>query len=67
MLARGDAAGRPRRWRDERGQTFTEYVMVLGLLTAIIASLTGLVVPGLTAAVMGLIRHMSIYISSVQP
>jgi hypothetical protein len=54
-------------WPDERGQTFTEYVMVLGLLTAIIASLTAIIVPGLRTAVIGLVQHMSIYLSSVRP
>lgn len=53
------------RWRDERGQTFTEYTMILGLLTAIIISLTGIIVPGFARVVIGLVRTLVVCMSSV--
>lgn len=57
-----------RRRRDrcgsERGQVFVEYVMILGLISAIIIAVTGIVVPGLANPVVQLILHMSVYLSS---
>lgn len=48
----------------ERGQTFTEYTMILGLLTAIVLSVTAIIVPGLGRAVVGLVDHMLVYMGS---
>jgi Flp pilus assembly pilin Flp len=48
----------------ESGQTFTEYTMILGLLTAIIIGLTAIIVPGLGQAVVGLVNHMLVYMGS---
>ncbi|MEZ5420027.1 MAG: hypothetical protein R2708_22170 [Vicinamibacterales bacterium] len=45
------------RLRDEAGQTFTETVMLLGILSAIIVALTGIVVPGFSTAIAQLVRH----------
>jgi hypothetical protein len=50
--------------RSEAGQTFTETVMLLGILTAIIIGLTGIIVPGFSTAVAGLVRHMLVYVGS---
>lgn len=49
----------------ERGQTFTEYMMILGLLSAIIIALTGIIVPGITYVVVRIVRHIVLYVSSV--
>jgi hypothetical protein len=51
-------------WRDDRGQTVTEYLMVTGLLTAIIVVLTGIIVPGVAVPVVGLVRHMMVHLST---
>jgi hypothetical protein len=48
----------------EGGQTFTEYVMILGLLTAIIVGLTGIIVPGLGQAVVGLVNYMVLFLGT---
>jgi Flp pilus assembly pilin Flp len=56
---------RRRIWRSERGQTLTEYLMIAGLLTAIIISLTGIIVPALAEAVVGLVRYVAKNLTSV--
>ena len=48
----------------ERGQTFVEYVMILGLISAIILAVTEIIVPGLSTVVVQLITQMSVYMSS---
>lgn len=53
---------RRHRWRREEGQTFTETTMILGLLTAIIIALTGIIVPGFSNVVVRLVRHMLIFV-----
>lgn len=55
------------RWREEDGQTFTEYTMILGLLTSIIIILTGLIVPSVSATILGMIRGMALYLTSEPP
>jgi len=50
--------------RPEAGQTFTETVMLLGILTAIIIGLTGIIVPSFSTAIAGLVRHMLVYVGS---
>jgi Flp pilus assembly pilin Flp len=53
------------RWvRDERGQTFTEYTMVLGLLTAIIIALLGVAVPLISWMAVQITRQVAMYVSS---
>ena len=52
-------------WRDQAGQTVTEYLMIAGLLTAMIIVLTQIIVPGVALPVVDLVRHMVIYLSSV--
>jgi hypothetical protein len=57
-----------RRRRDRSGidgQTTSEYLMILGLLTAIIISLTQIIVPPVALAIVRLVRHMAIFVSSV--
>jgi len=39
--------------------------MILGLLTAIIISLTQIIVPPVALAFVRLVRHMAIFVSSV--
>ncbi|MBU22766.1 MAG: hypothetical protein CL476_06645 [Acidobacteria bacterium] len=53
--------------RDERGQTFVEYVMILGLVSAIIIAVTGIVVPGVGVVVVRLFTHMSVYLTTPMP
>ncbi len=50
--------------RGEPGQTVTEYLMILGIVTAIIIVLTKIIVPGVTIGVIGLLEHMVVYVSS---
>jgi hypothetical protein len=49
----------------EHGQTFTEYIMLLGLLSAIIVAVTRIVVPGIAWVIDRLVRHMATYLTSV--
>lgn len=60
---KGDVRQR-RTWSGESGQTTSEYLMILGLLTAIIISLTQLIVPAMTFVVVRLARHVAVFISS---
>jgi Flp pilus assembly pilin Flp len=53
-----------RRRRGEAGQTFVETTMILGLLTAIIVGVTGIVVPGFSNVVATLVRHMLVYVGA---
>ena len=48
----------------EAGQTFTETIMILGILTAIIIGLTGTIVPAFSTAIAGLVRHMLVFMGS---
>ncbi|OFW03930.1 MAG: hypothetical protein A3H96_15920 [Acidobacteria bacterium RIFCSPLOWO2_02_FULL_67_36] len=49
---------------DRSGQTTTEYLMILGLLTAMIIALTKIIVPGMTYVVVTLAKHVAIFMSS---
>ena len=51
--------------RGERGQAFTEYTMMLGLLSAFIAWMTLLIVPGVGRIIVAFVRHVAIYVSSI--
>jgi Flp pilus assembly pilin Flp len=51
--------------RSQRGQTTVEYLMIAGLITAIIISLTKIIVPTMAWVVVKLVRHMAVYVSSV--
>jgi hypothetical protein len=62
MTARGQT-GRPR--GGETGQTVTEYLMILGIVTAIIIALTKMIVPAVARGVLGLLTHMVVYVSSM--
>ncbi len=53
------------RRRSQRGQTTVEYLMIAGLITAIIISLTKIIVPTMAWVVVKLVRHMAVYVSSV--
>ena len=52
----------PLAWRREAGQTFTETAMLLGILTAVIVGLTGIIVPGFSAPITRLVRHMLVFV-----
>jgi Flp pilus assembly pilin Flp len=54
------------RRRGDRGQTFTEYLMILGFLTAMIISLTSVIVPTIREVVATLITQMSCGLTSVE-
>ena len=49
----------------EEGQAFTEYTMMLGLLTAIITALTLIIVPGFGRIIVAFVKHVAVYVSSV--
>jgi Flp pilus assembly pilin Flp len=49
----------------EAGQTVTEYLMILGFITAVIIALTKLIVPAVARGVLGLLTHMVVYVSSM--
>ena len=51
--------------RNERGQAFTEYTMMLGLLSAFIAWMTLLIVPGVGRIIVAFVRHVALYVSSI--
>ena len=52
------------RRRGEAGQTMTETLMILGILTAIIIGLTGIVVPGVLTPVAWLVQHMLVFVGA---
>lgn len=54
----------PRSQSREAGQTFTETAMILGIITAIIIGLTGIIVPSFSTAIAGLVRHMLVFVGS---
>lgn len=52
-------------WREsEAGQTATEMLMMMGLLTAMLISATGIIVPTMRWVVERLVKHMVVYVSS---
>ncbi len=51
--------------RGDAGQTVTEYLMILGIITAIIIALTKMIVPAVARGVLGLLTHMVVYVSSM--
>ena len=53
-----------RRWEGEGGQTVTEYLMIAGLLTAMIIVLTGVLVPGVIQPVAFLVGRMMFNLST---
>jgi Flp pilus assembly pilin Flp len=60
--------GTPRRdrvFQSSAGQTVTEYLMILGFITAVIIALTKLIVPAVARGVLGLLTHMVVYVSSM--
>jgi len=57
----------PRTRKSEAGQTFTETAMILGILTALIIGLTGIIVPSFSTAIAGLVRHMIVFVGSADP
>ncbi len=51
--------------RRRSGQTVTEYLMIVGLLTAMIIALNKIFIPTIAWVVVQLVRQVVIYISSV--
>jgi hypothetical protein len=49
----------------DAGQTATEYLMILGIITAIIIALTKMIVPAVARGVIGFLEHMVVFVSSV--
>ena len=47
----------------ERGQAFTEYLMILGLMTSLIIVVTNLVVPLIGYVVVQVVNHLYIFLS----
>lgn len=50
--------------RREHGQTFTETVMIMGLVSAIIVSLTQLVYPLVMSVVKAVATHQATYVTT---
>jgi hypothetical protein len=48
----------------EAGQTTTEMLMMMGLLTAMLISATGIIVPTMRWVVERLVKHMVVFVSS---
>ena len=57
---------KPRAWRSEAGQTFTETAMILGILTGLIIALTGIIVPGFSSVIAQLVRHMLVFVGAAR-
>lgn len=57
------------RWRTvlrgESGQTATEYLMIVGILTAIIIALSKMIVPAIAYGILAWLDHVVVYVSSV--
>lgn len=49
----------------ESGQALVEYLMIVGILTAVIIAVTQIVVPFLGYLMVKLVQHMSVFISSI--
>jgi Flp pilus assembly pilin Flp len=50
--------------KGEHGQAATEYLMILGLLTAMIIALTGIIVPTISYVVVRVVKHVAVFVSS---
>ncbi|MFN8060489.1 MAG: hypothetical protein U0Q12_15145 [Vicinamibacterales bacterium] len=62
----GGRDGRPARgngWRGDAGQTFTEYTMILGLVTAMILLVTSMVVPAVAYVIVRLVDYLYIFLT----
>jgi hypothetical protein len=57
---------RPTISRDD-GQTANEMLMIMGLLTAMLIAVTGIVLPTMEWVVEQLVEHMIFYVSSPKP
>jgi hypothetical protein len=56
---------RNRRSRGDAGQTVTEYLMILGILTAIIIALTKMIAPAIANGMLQYMERRVVYNSSV--
>ncbi len=54
-------------WRGRRGQTAVEYLMIAGIMTAILIMLTGIVVPTMRWVTRTATGHILVYLSSPVP
>jgi hypothetical protein len=57
-------ASRRSRVKGCAGQTANEMLMIMGLLTAILISVTGIVIPTMSFVVERLTKHLLIYVGS---
>lgn len=53
--------------REDRGQTTTEYLMILGLVTSIIVALEQIVIPTIRWVVNVLLTHMATCVTTMYP
>ena len=51
--------------RRDSGQALTEYLMVLGLVAAVIIAITGLIMPAIRSVVVSVIRYVAVNLTSV--
>ena len=54
-----------RRGRNDAGQTVTEYLMILGILTAIIIAITKMVAPAIANGMLRYMERRVVYNSTV--
>jgi Flp pilus assembly pilin Flp len=52
------------RVRSERGQTANEYLMIAGLMTAMLIVLTSIIVPTMKTVGVKVVEHMVLHLSS---
>ena len=52
------------KWRSEAGQTLTEYLMILGVLTAVMISIGAMVRPLITWVVTEVTQHEAVHLST---
>lgn len=63
--ARGARRQRPGGGRREAGQALTEYLMILGILTAIIIAITKMVAPAIADGMLRYMERRVVYNSTV--
>lgn len=56
---------RGRRRRGDAGQTVTEYLMIVGFLTALIIALMRLIIPAVAHGILGYLEQRVVYVSTV--
>lgn len=56
---------RASRGRGQAGQTVTEYLMILGFVTALIIALMRMIVPAVARGILGYLEKRVVYVSTI--